>query len=111
MNYTKMFPYLAGAALVAAVLIAVGAPLASLLPFALVLACPVMMIFMMRGMSGSASHDDHGGNGHCDDQDATSKGATPKVDGSPQLFHLVLPSPTDPVGVLPPARADRRGAQ
>ncbi len=65
MNHNRMFPYLAGTALAAAVLIAVGAPLASLLPFVLVLACPVMMIFMMRSMSGSASSDDHAGHG-CD---------------------------------------------
>ncbi len=52
----RYFPYMLGAAVVAALLIAFGAPLASLLPFALVLACPLMMIFMMKGMSGM-----HGG--------------------------------------------------
>jgi hypothetical protein len=40
MMKSKYFPYLIGAAALAAVLIAVGAPLASLLPFAIVLACP-----------------------------------------------------------------------
>ena len=61
---SRYFPYLVGAAVVAAVLIAVGAPWASLLPFALVLACPLMMILMMRGMSGMHhSGDDHTGHG------------------------------------------------
>ena len=65
MQQNRMFPYLAGAALIAAVLIAIGAPLASLLPFALLLACPLMMVFMMRGMSGSHGREDHTGHG-CD---------------------------------------------
>lgn len=60
---SRYFPYLVGAAVVAAVLIAVGAPLASLLPFALVLACPLMMILMMRGMSGMRQGEDHAGHG------------------------------------------------
>ena len=63
MQHNRMFPYLAVAAVVAAVLIAVGAPFASLLPFALLLACPLMMFFMMRGMSGSHSAEDHTGHG------------------------------------------------
>ena len=49
-----MMTYLAA---VVAVLIAVGAPFTSLLPFAIVLACPLMMVFMMRGMSGSHGHE------------------------------------------------------
>ncbi len=53
MHTNRMLPYLAVAALGAAVLIAVGAPLASLLPFALLLVCPLMMVLMMRRMSGS----------------------------------------------------------
>ena len=37
-----------------------GVPLASLLFVPLVLACPLMMIFMMRGMGGSPNQDsDH----------------------------------------------------
>lgn len=61
---SRYFPYLVGAAVVAAVLIGVGAPWASLLPFALLLACPLMMILMMRGMSGMHhSADDHTGHG------------------------------------------------
>ena len=61
---SKYFPYLIGAAAVTAVLIAFGAPLASLLPFAIVLACPLMMIFMMKGMAGMhGSGEDHTGHG------------------------------------------------
>lgn len=62
MHDKRMRPYLAGAAIVAAVLVAVGAPLASLLPFALLLVCPLMMVAMMRGMSGSTGkgHSGHG---------------------------------------------------
>ena len=75
MHQNRMFPYLIGAALVAAVLIAVGAPLASLLPFALVLACPLMMVFMMRGMSGNHGHEDHTGHG-CE-HDPTRKAEPP----------------------------------
>jgi hypothetical protein len=39
-----------------AVLLAVGAPVGRLLPLALALACPLTMVFMMRGM-----HRRHGG--------------------------------------------------
>lgn len=39
-------------------LLAAGTPLQSLLPFVLLLACPLMMVFMMRGMGG---HSGHGG--------------------------------------------------
>ena len=60
----RMLPYLLGAAVIAAVLIAVGAPIASLLPFAVVLACPLMMVFMMRGMAGAHGRgEDHTGHG------------------------------------------------
>lgn len=68
----RMLPYLAAAAVLAAVLIAVGAPLASLLPFALLLLCPLMMVVMMRGMSGSHGKDH---TGH-----ATEDGPPPRTD-------------------------------
>ena len=64
----RLLPYLFGAALLAAVLIAVGAPLASLLPFAVVLACPLMMLFMMKGMAGMHG----GGEDHTDHQSQRS---------------------------------------
>jgi len=60
MQTNRMLPYLAAAAVVAAILIAVGAPLASLLPFALLLLCPLMMVVMMRGMSRSHGQDRSG---------------------------------------------------
>lgn len=52
MPQSKWFPYLLVAAAVAAVLIAAGVPLAAFLPFVFVLACPLMMVVMMRGMGG-----------------------------------------------------------
>jgi choline-glycine betaine transporter len=74
----RMFPYLVAAAAVAAVLIAVGAPLASLAPFAIVLLCPLMMVLMMRGMGGMASthgREDHTGHG-CE-HDPTREAGSP----------------------------------
>ncbi len=59
----KMFPYLIGAAAVAAALIAFGAPLGALVPFAFVLVCPLMMVVMMRGMGGMHGREDHTGHG------------------------------------------------
>ena len=60
----RMTPWLIGAAAIAAILIAFGAPLASLLPFAIVLACPLMMLVMMRGMGGMhGESEDHTGHG------------------------------------------------
>ena len=63
---------LLAAAVAAAVLIAVSAPVASLLPFALLLACPLTMVLMMRRMSGSHG-EDHGGHG-------SESGSAPKPD-------------------------------
>ena len=56
------------AAVAAVVVIIAGVPLAALLPFALLLACTLMMIFMMRGMSGMAGREDHTGHGCEHDQ-------------------------------------------
>ena len=58
----RMVPYLVGAAAIAAVLAVLGVPLGALLPFGVVLLCPLMMIVMMRGMSGMG-HEDHTGHG------------------------------------------------
>ena len=52
MHRNRMLPYLAVAAVVAAVLIAAGAPLASLLPFGALLVCPLLMVSMMRACPG-----------------------------------------------------------
>ena len=71
MQHNRMVPYLFVAAALAAVLVAFGLPFASLLPFAVVLACPLMMVFMMRGMAGSHDKEDHTGHG-CE-HDSTRK--------------------------------------
>ncbi|MBK5331139.1 MAG: DUF2933 domain-containing protein [Ilumatobacteraceae bacterium] len=63
MHSNRMFPYMIGAAALAAVVIAFGAPLATVLPFAIFLACPLMMFMMMRGMAGTHGQDDHTGHG------------------------------------------------
>lgn len=71
----RMTPWLIGAAAIAAILMAFGAPLASLLPLAIVLACPLMMIVMMRGMGGMRGRaEDHTGHG-CEHD--PSRGAEP----------------------------------
>jgi hypothetical protein len=60
----RMLPWLLGAAALAAVLVAFGVPLASLLPFVFLLVCPLMMLVMMRGMSGMhGGGEDHTGHG------------------------------------------------
>lgn len=60
----RMTPWLLGAAALAAALIAFGVSLTWLLPLLIVLACPLMMFVMMRGMgsmhSGDESHSGHG---------------------------------------------------
>ena len=60
----RMIPYLAAAALVAALLVALGAPIGALVPLVFVLVCPLMMLLMMRGMSGMhGAGEDHTGHG------------------------------------------------
>jgi hypothetical protein len=44
-----------------------GLPVGNLLPFLILLACPLMMVFMMRGM-------DHGGAGHNEQHDHSHAG-------------------------------------
>ena len=47
------FPmYVMAAAAVALVAVVAGVPLASFLPFAILLLCPLMMFFMMKNMGG-----------------------------------------------------------
>jgi len=62
-HYNRMVPYLVGAAALAAVLGVLGIPLGTLLPFAIVLVCPLMMLVMMRGMTGMHGGEDHTGHG------------------------------------------------
>ena len=65
MHSNRMVPYMVGAAAVAAVLVAFGVPFATFLPFVILLACPLMMIVMMRGMGGmgGTKSEDHTGHG------------------------------------------------
>ena len=75
MQYNRMLPYLFAAAAIGAVLVALGAPMASFLPFVLILACPLMMVFMMKGMGGAHSRtEDHTGHG-CEHDPARSSDA------------------------------------
>ena len=78
MTHAKMFPCLVGAAALAAVLIAFGVPLGSLLPFAFILVCPLMMFVMMRGMGSMHAGEDHTGHG-CG-HDPTRKADAPTTD-------------------------------
>ena len=61
MNNDSMFKFVLVGAGVFVALAALGVNVATLLPLLIILACPLMMIFMMRGM-------DHGG-GHGDDHE------------------------------------------
>ena len=74
MNRNQFPTWVVAAAVVAVALAVVGVPLGALLPFAVLLACPLMMVFMMRGMHGGeggchgghenhSSHEDHTGHG------------------------------------------------
>lgn len=64
MHTNRLPAYVVCAALVAGVLAVFGVPLTALVPLAVLLACPLMMIFMMRGMSGMHGHgEDHTGHG------------------------------------------------
>jgi type III secretory pathway component EscV len=53
-------------------LLALGVPLGSLLLLLVVIACPLMMFFMMRGMHGGEGHD-HGDTDRSDDADPLHK--------------------------------------
>lgn len=60
----KQLPtYVIMAGAVAAVLVLAGVPLVTLLPLAMMPACPLMMILMMRGMSGMGGGHDQAGHG------------------------------------------------
>ena len=51
MNRSYM-AYVAVAALLVAALAVAGVSISTVLPFAVVLVCPLMMVFMMKGMGG-----------------------------------------------------------
>ena len=76
MHSNRMFPYMVGAAALAAVVIAFGAPFATVLPFAVFLACPLMMFMMMRGMAGTHGQEDHAGHGCEHDPHRTAESPT-----------------------------------
>jgi hypothetical protein len=60
MSTSRLPTYVVGAALIAALLVALGVPLVTLLPIAALLVCPLMMVVMMRGMGGMHGHgEDH----------------------------------------------------
>lgn len=71
MNHNRMLPYIAGGAVIAAVLVVLGVPFAAVAPFALLAVCSVMMFFMMRGMGGMGGSQDEDHTGHGCEHDPT----------------------------------------
>lgn len=55
---------LIGGAAILAVLVLAGVPLATAATYALALACPLMMVFMMRGMNHGGNGEPHDHTGH-----------------------------------------------
>ena len=82
MNHHRMLPYIAGGAVIAAVLVALGVPFAGVAPFALLLICPVMMFFMMRGMGGTQGEDHTGHGCEHDPTRPTDRSTRPPADTS-----------------------------
>jgi hypothetical protein len=64
---------LIGGGVALAVLLMAGVPLGQALPLAAALACPLMMIFMMRSMGGQSRH---GGCGHGNADHGAGQGAS-----------------------------------
>jgi choline-glycine betaine transporter len=67
MNQRNYGMYALAAAIVVVGALMVGASLESLAGLALVAACPLMMIFMMKGMHGQDMHGGHSHDGRDDD--------------------------------------------
>ncbi|GAB1339825.1 hypothetical protein ACE1SV_64150 [Streptomyces sp. E-15] len=67
MNKRNYGLYALAAAIVIAAILIVGAPLQNLIWLAILVACPLMMFFMMRGMHGQDTHSGH--EQHRDDRD------------------------------------------
>lgn len=64
MNHQQMLkPLVVGAAALVALGL-LGLPVGTYLPFLVVLACPLMMVLMMRGMSHGSDEQDHHGHSH-----------------------------------------------
>ena len=76
MQKSRIPTYVAAAAVVAVVLAITGVRFASLLPYSILLVCPLMMIFMMKGMGsmgGKAGSDKEDHTGHGCEHDPTAK--------------------------------------
>ena len=64
MRNNRMPNYIVAVAMIGAMFAIVGVPLRTIAPFAILLACPLMMIIMMRGMGGNRGEsEDHTGHG------------------------------------------------
>ena len=80
MQKSRIPTYVAAAALVAVLLAITGVNFISLLPFTILLLCPLMMIFMMKGMGsmhGKAGSDKQDHTGHGCEHDPTTKTDSP----------------------------------
>lgn len=76
MKTSQIPSYVTAGAVIAMVLAALGVPLTALIPFAVLLACPLMMILMMRGMGGMHGQgEDHSGHG-CEHDPTRSAGSS-----------------------------------
>jgi hypothetical protein len=64
MNARHLVPCLVAAAAAAVLLGVAGVSSATLLTVGAALACPLVMVLMMRSMGGAHAHRDHAGDGH-----------------------------------------------
>lgn len=96
MNRNRMLPYIAGVAVIAAVLVVLGVPFAAVVPFALLAICPVMMFFMMRGMGGmgGSQDEDHTGYGCEHDPTRTAERPTRPPADTPRRAGSCQPTPS-----------------
>ncbi len=79
MQNSRIPLYVFAAAVVAVALSAAGVPFTRLLPYAVLLACPLMMIFMMKGMGGMSGRDKKDHTGHGCEHDPTHKVGPPSL--------------------------------
>lgn len=63
MNARHFVPCLVAVAVAAALLAVAGVSSATLITAGAALACPLMMVLMMRSMAGAHAHRDHAGDG------------------------------------------------
>lgn len=114
MKRNHLVTMLAGGAVLLVVLLAAGVPLANALPYAAILACPLMMIGMMWAMNrNGGGHGAHGGTccGQHDHQNervtAAPGPAGPAADDRPPSASPARPTADDR---LPSASATRPAA-